>query len=215
MAGMDNAPTIDFTALAEADTLKLPGSEENLQGAGAQPVPLDQPEALDQPPQEARPEDQVDMKVAISNFARAHEVDPSKITSQDVTESKEGIYYWATKHLDTTARGPGAQSMNRALKHRPDLKSAYAILTDNLKQDFRRSWLATKTFDFTTTRRSTSNAFLKRKDEAGKFVTKLQLENILGGSDKQEACEQASNYITMCLKPSLKDPAARFPSYVT
>ena len=72
-----------------------------------------------------------------------------------------------TYHLDISARGAGAQSMNRALKHKPDLKAAYSILLDSMKADFRRAWLATKSFEFTTTRKTTTTSLLKGKMRPG------------------------------------------------
>ena len=59
-------------------------------------------------------------------------------------------------------------------------------------------------FDFATTTRSTTNVFRKRREEVGTFKTRLQLEQILGGSDKAEAVRQAASYVDMCSRPDLK-----------
>ncbi|CAE7468760.1 unnamed protein product, partial [Symbiodinium microadriaticum] len=146
-----------------------------------------------------------DVQKAIVNFATHHKLDPKGVTKQQVIQSAEGIVFWATKHEDVSARGSHAQAMKRAFKWRPDMSAAYGVLTDAMKVDFRRAWTATKSFDFMTTRRTTTTSFRKRRDEAGKFVTKLQLINILGGCDQAEARQQADRYMAMCERPGLKD----------
>ncbi|CAE7556638.1 unnamed protein product [Symbiodinium microadriaticum] len=145
-----------------------------------------------------------DVQKAIVNFASHHKLDAKAVTKQQVIQSAEGIIYWATKHDDVSARGSHAQAMKRAFKWRQDMGAAYQVLTDAMKVDFRRAWTATKSFDFMTTRRTTTTSFRKRRDEAGKFVTKLQLINILGGCSQPEAVRQAERYMAMCQRPQLK-----------
>ncbi|CAE7582776.1 unnamed protein product [Symbiodinium sp. CCMP2592] len=146
-----------------------------------------------------------DVQKAIVNFASYHKLDVSAVTKKQVIESTEGIMFWATQKEDLSARGSHAQQMKRAMKWRPDMSAAYMVLTDAMKLEFRRAWTATKSFDFMVTTRTTSTSFRKRRDEIGKFVTKLQLVNILGGTDQPEAVRQADRYIAMCSRPGLKD----------
>lgn len=146
-----------------------------------------------------------DVQKAIVNFASHHKLDAQAVTKEQVMQSPEGIIYWATEKEDVSARGSHSQSMKRAFKWRPDMGAAYMVLTDAMKVEFRRGWAATKSFDFVTSRRTTTTSFRKRKDEVGKFVTKLQLQNILGGCDQPEAVRQADRYIDMCQRPGLKD----------
>lgn len=153
-----------------------------------------------------------DVQKAIVNFACYHKLDVSAVTKKQVIESAEGIIYWATQKEDVSARGSHAQSMKRAMKWRPDMSAAYMVLTDAMKLEFRRAWTATRSFDFMTTTRTTSTSYRKRRDEAGKFVTQLQLVNILGGSSEPEAVRQASRYMAMCSRPGLKDES--FPNFV-
>ena len=224
----DSRPTLDFDMLANADTLLMTGrsSTESFESTskdssmpenqGEQAAPAAKDSAApasaavpsEVPPTTAKHaggDPKVDMEVAITNFACHQGFPKAEVTEGMVQRSKEGVYYWATLKLDCSARGPGAQAMGRQFKYRPDMKAAYNVLLDSMKADFRRAWIATKSFDFTTTTRSTTNAFRKRREEIGRFVTKLQLEVILGGSDKEEATQQAGNYIQMCLRPDLKD----------
>ena len=95
------------------------------------------------------------------------------------------IYIYRLRVLHLTARGPGAQALGRAMKYKPDMKASYGILLDSYKVEFRRAWMSTKSFEFVTTTRTTSNSFKKRRDEVGTFKTKLQIEQILGGSDNR------------------------------
>ncbi|CAE7826908.1 unnamed protein product [Symbiodinium necroappetens] len=147
-------------------------------------------------------------------YAAAHGLDLSSVTIQQVASSTEGVYFWATKDQDASARGSGSQQMKRAMKWRPDMAAAYAVLTDSMKQDFRRGWMATKKFDFVTSRRTSTTSFRKRREEAGKFVTRLQLTNILGGTQEPEAIQQASRYISMCTQPSLKEYCTQYNDWL-
>ena len=63
-------------------------------------------------------------------------------------------------------------------------------------------------FQFVTTTRTTSNTFRRRRDEVGIFKTRLQIEQLLGGSNNKEAVAQAANYVDMCLRPDLKTSRA-------
>ena len=141
---------------------------------------------------------------ALENYSKKHGLDISNVTMEQIDKSPEGSFYWATQHQDTSGRGPGAQALSRAFKYRPDVKASYGILLDEYKVEFRRSWMATKSFDFVTTTRTTTNTYRKRRDEVGVFKTRLQIEVILGGSDKAEARLQTDNYITMCMREDLK-----------
>ena len=168
---MDRAPTQSASsdALDEADTLVLSGfndqlssvteldlsslaSEDQSAGPGEEgappPHPTQEPVTAEQVPKG------LDMTLAIQNFAKHHDVDPSKVSAEQVLQSAEGPFHWATFGKDTSARGPGAQSLKRAMQWRPDMREAYTVLLDNLKVEFRKAWMATKSFDFTTVRRS-------------------------------------------------------------
>ena len=220
---MDRAPTqsASSNALDEADTLVLPGpydqlssvteldlsslaSEDQSAGAGPgqegapPPHPTQEPVTAEQVPKG------LDMTLAIQNFAKHHNVDPSKVSAEQVLQSAEGPFHWATFGKDTSARGPGAQSLKRAMQWRPDMREAYTVLLDNLKVEFRKAWMATKSFDFTTVRRSTTLSFRKRRDEVGSFKTKLQIQGILGG-DHPDAAKQTEHYVSMCERDDLKE----------
>ena len=224
-SGADEQPQADGAAQEHPQADGAPSEQPQANGA-----PSEQPQAdgapSEQPPQAdgvAQPgpgqsstatggdgggdDDQGvrDVQKAIVNFATHHKLDPKGVTKQQVVRSAEGIVFWATKHEDVSARGSHAQAMKRAFKWRPDMSAAYQVLTDAMKVDFRRAWTATKSFDFMTTRRTTTTSFRKRRDEAGRFVTKLQLINILGGCDQPEARQQADRYMAMCERPGLKD----------
>ncbi|CAE7393248.1 unnamed protein product, partial [Symbiodinium microadriaticum] len=210
-SGADEQPQADGAAQEHPQADGAPSEQPQANGA-----PSEQPQAdgapSEQPPQAdgvAQPgpgqsstatggdgggdDDQGvrDVQKAIVNFATHHKLDPKGVTKQQVVRSAEGIVFWATKHEDVSARGSHAQAMKRAFKWRPDMSAAYQVLTDAMKVDFRRAWTATKSFDFMTTRRTTTTSFRKRRDEAGRFVTKLQLINILGG------CDQPEEYCTL------------------
>ena len=197
---MDNAETQEFAeksdGLAEADTLVMPSSREALQPAAQEQKPSSPEalqeakpsshEALQQPP--AKPASQESsaesldpklLEAAVVNYAIHHKVPAADVT-REMVEKQPGVFHWATVGQDTSARGPGAQAMKRALKWRPDLQQSYNLMLDSMKQEFRKAWCATKSFDFVTSQRTTSTSFMRRRDEAGKFVTRLQLLAIPG-----------------------------------
>ena len=207
MATPDEADTLDMPVddgsaglLANAATLVLPQSSEQLRTSA--------PAVEQLPAQPAQAASQsVDPKVvaaARTAYAKHHGVPPEGVTMAQL-ESNEGIFHWASLGQDVSARGPAGQALKRALKWRPDMQASYNILLDSMKQEFRKGWCATRNFDFVEYKRTTSSSFLRRRDEVGKFVTRLQLESLLGGSDKPEACAQAANYISMCEREDLKD----------
>ena len=78
------------------------------------------------------------------------------------------------------------------------------MLLDSEKIAFRQAWACTKNFEFTTSRRCTTNTYRRRKENVGVFKTELQLQQLLGGCDKPEAVSQTANYVNMCLRPDLK-----------
>ena len=216
---LDSAPTMVYEQasqdLADAETLVMPGFTGELE-TSAQPSGPTEPQ---KPTDQGKPEESVEseapeqrapklspklLDLALKNFADHHGVDVARVTEKEIAASKEGVYYWATCNMDVSARGAGAQAMNRAFKQNADLKASYAILTDSLKQQFRRAWMCEKSFDFVHTARSTVNKFIKRRDEAGTFKTQLQIVMILGGADQPTAVAQAQCYVDMCLQPSLK-----------
>ena len=84
------------------------------------------------------------------------------------------------------------------------MKQAYGVLLDSMKVSFRTAWAAQRSFEFARETRVTSNSFRRRRDEVGSFKTQLQIQMILGGSDKPEAVAQAQNYVNMCKQPELK-----------
>ena len=216
---LDSAPTMVYEQasqdLANAETLVMPGSTGELATSGQPSSPTEPQKPTDQ----GKPEESVEseapeprapklspklLELALKNFADHHGVDVARVTEKEIAASKEGVYYWATCNMDVSARGAGAQAMNRAFEQNADLKASYAILTDSLKQQFRRVWMCEKSFDFIHTSRSTVNKFIKRRDEAGTFKTQLQIVMILGGADQPTAVAQAQCYVDMCLQPSLK-----------
>ena len=209
---LDSAPTIVYDPstqdLANAETQVLPGSAEQLETPCQPSIPQEPDKA--KPVESKAPEVQVPklspqlLDTALKNFADHFGGDAGKVTQEMVAGSNEGLHYWATFKMDVSARGPGAQAMNRAFKQNADLKASYAILTDSLKLQFRRAWICEKSFDFVRTSRSTVNKFLKRRDEVGAFKTQLQITILLGGVDQPQAVSQAQCYVDMCLQPSLK-----------
>ncbi|CAE7505717.1 unnamed protein product [Symbiodinium sp. CCMP2592] len=127
------------------------------------------------------------------------------VTPEMVNADSNGAVHWATKDLNLSARGPTAQAMGRAIKHHPDIKEMYQTLLDSEKVRFRQAWAASRDWQFIHSERSTVSSYRKRKEELGTFKTQLQLEMILGGSDKEEARMQAKSYISMCLRSDLKE----------
>ena len=221
MAVIDTQRTMSYPDLAE--TLEMPGSTEELQAAPTRlntseaPTPMstsDQATPTEREPTahvQELPVGSLEVKLtpqawmqAIENYAKDKGVCPSTITEDMIKASEEGPAYWSTVNQDMTARGPASQAMGRALKHRPDVREHYSVLLDNLKADFRRAWTASRSFDFAEITRQTIHTYSKRKEEVGCFKTELQIQMLLGGCDKGEAVFQASNYIRMCQKPSLK-----------
>ncbi|CAE7376311.1 unnamed protein product [Symbiodinium microadriaticum] len=138
-------------------------------------------------------------------FAEHHGLLLENVTPDMIHGDASGAVFWATKGLNLSARGPAAQAMGRAIKHRPEIKELYMTLLDNEKVKFRAAWAATRDWDFVSVERSTVSSYRKRKEEVGVFRTQLQLENILGGADHELAKQQAANYISMCLRPDLKE----------
>ncbi|CAE7032303.1 unnamed protein product [Symbiodinium sp. CCMP2592] len=131
-----------------------------------------------------------------------------------IQTSELGPVHWATQKTNLGARGPASQAMQRALKHRPDVKELYQVLLDSEKTAFRAAWTCSRDFAFTSSKRTTSNVFRKRKEDVGVFKTQLQLEAILGGSHQPEAVMQAKNYMSMCLRNDLKEYCYMFNDWL-
>ena len=201
MATPDDA---DALALANADTLVLPRSSEQLPTTAPATVKEPAAEPANKGDSSKKGLDPKVVETARAAYAKHHGVSPGDVTMAQL-ESNEGIFHWASLGQDVSAQGPPAQALKRALKWRPDMQASYSILLDSMKQEFRKGWCATRNFDFVDYKRTTTTSFLRRRDEAGKFVTRLQLESLLGGSDKVEARTQDSNYIAMCERDDLKD----------
>ena len=145
------------------------------------------------------------METAIANYAKDHGLAPEEVTKETIYASERGASYWATATMDMSARGPTSQALQRALKYKLDLKTMYSIFSHDLKTEFRRAWSATnRSFEFMKATKSTTQIFRKRKDEVGVFKTKLQLQNLLGGTHNEEARTRAANYISMCETPEMK-----------
>ena len=161
---MDSRPTVSYSAmpstddLANAETLVMPGSNEVLDSTEAVPAaepsntPGPQASTEDQPPAGQAQTTEVALteeawKQAIENYAKAKGLDIANVTHDIIKRSAEGAVHWSTVSQDMSARGPSAQAMGRAFKHRPDARETYSILLDSLKSDFRRSWTASRNFD--------------------------------------------------------------------
>jgi len=197
------APAPDASSEGQKSTADA-SSEEQKPAADAseEQKPAADASSEDQKPPALSPES---AKVAIVNYASSINKDPKEVTMSMVEASKEGPLFWATMKSDMSARGPTAQSMGRALKHKPDVKTLYGLLLDSFKLEFRRAWACSKDFQFATTTRSTVNTFRKRRDELGTYKTFLQIVQLLGGTDEPIAVEQAKNYTKMCCRDDLKD----------
>ncbi|CAE7293625.1 unnamed protein product [Symbiodinium sp. CCMP2592] len=144
------------------------------------------------------------MMEARTNYAEHHGLTIEQVTEEMIKGSEKGPVHWATVKTNVSARSATGQAFQRALKHRPDVRELYQVLLDSEKIAFRQAWSCTKSFEFTTARRSTTNTFRRRKEDVGVFKTELQLQQLLGGADKAEAVSQASNYVNMCIRPDLK-----------
>ncbi|CAE7223622.1 unnamed protein product, partial [Symbiodinium sp. KB8] len=169
---------------------------------------LEAPASTKQPGKDAPDQDMKltdsSMMEARTNYAEHHGLPIEQVSEEMVKGHEKGQVYWSTLKTNLTARGAAGQALNRALKHRPDVRELYNVLLDSEKVAFRAAWSCTREFEFVTTRRTTTNSFRRRKEDLGVFKTQLQLEQVLGGSDKTEAVLQAKNYVSMCLRPDLK-----------
>ena len=182
---MDTRPTVSYSAtpsqedLANADTLVLPGSNQDLEPTTAcaevpdttpSGAPGPQASIEGQPPaaEQSQPKLVLTEQAwtqAFQNYAKAKGVDISNVTRDMIKSSAEGAVHWSTMQQDMSARGPSAQAMGRAFKHRPDVRETYGILLDSLKADFRRSWTASRSFDFADISKQTVHSFTKRKED--------------------------------------------------
>eukprot|EP00439_Symbiodinium_sp_Y106_P006475 s10404_g1.t1 len=188
--------TLNASTKSEEGTLNASAkSEEGTLNASTKPV------------SDAKLTDEA-MLQARKAFADHHGLLLENVTPDMIVGDACGAVYWATKSINLSARSPVSQAMGRAIKHHPEVKELYTILLDSEKVKFRAAWAATRDWEFVNVERSTTNSYRKRKEEVGAFKAQLQIEHILGGSDKPEAVLQAKNYISMCLRPDLK---ARIP----
>ncbi|CAE7761137.1 unnamed protein product [Symbiodinium sp. CCMP2456] len=134
------------------------------------------------------------MMEARTNYAEHHGLPIEQVSEEMVKGHEKGQVFWATLKTNLTARGAAGQALQRALKHRPDVRELYNVLLDAEKIAFRAAWSCSRDFEFVTVRRTTTNSYRRRKEDLGVFKTQLQLEQVLGGSDKPEAVLQAKNY---------------------
>ena len=145
---MDTRPTVSYSSmpseedLANAETLVLPGSNQDLEPTTAcaevpdttpSGAPGPQASIEGQPPaaEQSQPELVLTEQAwtqAFQNYAKAKGVDMSNVTRDMIKSSAEGAVHWSTMQQDMSARGPSAQAMGRAFKHRPDVRETYGIL---------------------------------------------------------------------------------------
>ena len=201
-------PTTPEAFAATQVTSPLPASTPETPSTTSEPSAKDAPEAPAAKPPVPK-DDGVKLTAAAlqdarSNYAEHHDLAIEKVSDDMIQTSELGPVYWATKKANLGARGPASQAMQRALKHRPDVKEMYQVLLDSEKTAFRAAWTCSRDFAFTSSKRTTSNVFRKRKEDVGVFKTQLQLEVLLGGSHQTDAVLQAKNYISMCLRDDLK-----------
>ncbi|CAE7244291.1 unnamed protein product [Symbiodinium sp. CCMP2592] len=200
MSAMDSRETLTAETLVDAP--------QEAEAPAAAPSPIATASAAPSPmtsESEAR---------AITNYASHYRRDPKDVSIEMVRASAEGATHWATVGLDLTARSPLGQTMNRALKHKPDVKAMYGLMLDQFKGEFRRAWAVQKDFEFVRTVKTTENSFRKKREDLGTYKTELQITQLLGGTDQPAAVEQTQNYIKMCTREDLKEYCVCFNSWL-
>ena len=118
--------------------------------------------------------------MAIQNYAQGKGVPKEQVSLQDVENSKEGIFYWATVDGDWRSRGKEGQAFHRAVRHNMQATEIYAVLDDSLAKEFRQKWSLRQSFEFVKEERTIRSEYSKTEEDAGRMVTKAQLAVALG-----------------------------------
>lgn len=83
---------------------------------------------------------------AITEYAKAKQLQPENVTLEQVQETTEGVTFWANKGLDVSARSPIGQSFQRALSHHTAVKDMYKDLDEPLRRELPGSLFPTRPF---------------------------------------------------------------------
>ena len=211
---LTTAPTVSLDAFAATQVVSSPPPSPNPEPTStpsATPSESSPEKSLEAPASTKQPAKKPDviltdsaMMEARTNYAEHHGLTIEQVSEDMVKGHEKGPIHWATLKTNVSARSATGQAMQRAMKHRPDVRELYQVLLDSEKIAFRQAWACTKNFEFTTSRRCTTNTYRRRKEDVGVFKTELQLQQLLGGCDKPEAVAQTANYVNMCLRPDLK-----------
>ena len=130
-------------------------------------------------------------------YAEAHNRALDTVT---VEELGEQLSYWACHGLDMRKRGKFGQQFTRAIAHDAESLGIYNSLHDEQKEEFRKAWSLTKSFQFTRVTRTVTKGFQKKTQDAGQHLTFHQLRNKLGGFEHDEVRTQATAYVENCRK---------------
>ena len=172
-------PTTPEAFAATQVTSPLPASTPETPSTTSEPSAKDAPEAPAAKPPVPK-DDGVKLTAAALQDARSNYAEHHGLAIEKVSDDM----------IQTSELGP--------------VKEMYQVLLDLEKTAFRAAWTCSRDFAFTSSKRTTSNVFRKRKEDVGVFKTQLQLEVLLGGSHQTDAVLQAKNYISMCLRDDLK-----------
>eukprot|EP00439_Symbiodinium_sp_Y106_P054598 s5281_g7.t1 len=196
---LTTAPTVSLDAFAATQVVSSPPPSPNPEPTStpsATPSESSPEKSLEAPASTKQPAKKPDviltdsaMMEARTNYAEHHGLTIEQVSEDMVKGHEKGPIHWATLKTNVSARSATGQAMQRAMKHRPDVRELYQVLLDSEKIAFRRC---------------TTNTYRRRKEDVAGFKTELQLQQLLGGCDKPEAVAQTANYVNMCLRPDLK-----------
>ena len=93
--------------------------------------------------------------------------------------------------------------MKRKMKKLTNLNDLYSDLADDEKLEFRKAYSVKKDFEFVDESRVERKSWSRETNEAGEFMTELQIYKLLGGDmpeefARQEAKEQTATYLEFC-----------------
>ena len=83
-------------------------------------------------------------------------------------------------------RGALAQSMKRKMKKLTNLNDLYSDLADDEKLEFRKAYSVKKDFEFVEESRVERKSWSRETNEAGEFMTEIQIYKLLGGDMPDE-----------------------------
>ena len=122
------------------------------------------------------------MMEARTNYAEHHGLKIEQVSEEMVKGHEKGPIHWATLKTNVSARSATGQAMQRAMKHRPDVRELYQVLLDSEKIAFRQAWACTKTLLRTSSSRPPAAALRTR----------------IGGEKRMSVCSKRSCSCSSC-----------------